>query len=125
MINANGWPGEPGVPLNPERDGAHWIIGWKGKLFVAEWDSTTEDWSWGGGAESAVGVVEVGWGYAGPCLTPTEVEAKVKAAVSEAKTHIYSTFTQKGGYQPTSNRSGPVGPPPNTGSGVRHPKKGS
>jgi len=24
-MSDNGWPGEPGVPLNPERDGWHWV----------------------------------------------------------------------------------------------------
>lgn len=72
-----------GRPQNPERDGPHWIIGWNGKLFVAEWDATGEDWFWAGGDESAVGVVAAGWGYAGPCLTPAEVEARVAAARRE------------------------------------------
>jgi hypothetical protein len=25
MTTTNGWPGVPGVPLNPERDGWHWL----------------------------------------------------------------------------------------------------
>lgn len=62
-----------GRPDNPERDGTHWIIGRKGIAFAAEWDATTGEWAWVGGDER-------GWIYAGPCLTPAEVEAREAAA---------------------------------------------
>ena len=52
-------PNKPGMPLNPERDGWHWIVGWSDKLFVAE----------------PSGMVENGWTYAGPVLTPPEADA--------------------------------------------------
>lgn len=65
-----------GRPENPERDGTHWIIGRTGIAFAAEWDATTGDWAWVGGDER-------GWIYAGPCLTPAEVAARVDAARRE------------------------------------------
>ena len=30
LINAPAWPGVPGVPLNPERHGWHWLL-WEGQ----------------------------------------------------------------------------------------------
>jgi hypothetical protein len=71
------WPDSnaPGVPLNPERDGWHWIVGWSDKLFVAEWDSDQQDYVWFDGGDSPSGIVENGWTYAGQVLTPPEADA--------------------------------------------------
>ena len=73
----SGWPDpdKPGVPLNPERDGWHWIVGWSDKLFVAEWDSDEKDYVWFDGGDAPSGMVENGWTYAGPVLTPAEADA--------------------------------------------------
>jgi hypothetical protein len=79
MSENNGWPGKPGVPMNPERDGWHWIflLGGKDNAQVIEWlgpeigwdetDWTTEDF----GLHAR---------YLGPALTPAEVDARVKEA---------------------------------------------
>jgi hypothetical protein len=71
-----GWPNPdaPGVPLHPERDGWHWIVGWSDKLFVAEWDSDEKDYVWFDGGDDSSGIVENGWTYAGPVLTPSEAD---------------------------------------------------
>ena len=83
MSDNNGWSGKPGVPLNPERDGAHWIslLGGKDNAQVIEWfadamcwdetDWTTEDF----GLHAR---------YLGPCLTPAEVEARIATAHKDA-----------------------------------------
>jgi hypothetical protein len=68
-------PNKPGMPLNPERDGWHWIVGWSDKLFVAEWDSDQQDYVWFDGGDDPSGMVENGWTYAGPVLTPPEADA--------------------------------------------------
>jgi len=72
----SGWPDpdKPGVPLNPERDGWHWIVGWSDKLFVAEWDSDQKDYVWFDGGDDPSGMVENGWTYAGPVPTPAEAD---------------------------------------------------
>jgi hypothetical protein len=77
MSENNGWPGKPGVPMNPERDGWHWIflLGGKDNAQVIEWlgpeigwdetDWTTEDF----GLHAR---------YLGPALTPAEVDARLE-----------------------------------------------
>ena len=77
----NTWPGKPGVPLNPERDGWHWVsmLGGKDNAQAMEWlgpeigwdetDWTTEDF----GLHTR---------YRGPCLTPNEATA-LQARVAE------------------------------------------
>lgn len=89
--NNNGWPdpSRPGVPLHPERDGAHWIVGWSGTLFVAEWVADTDAkfggyFEWAGGDDYPMGMVENGWTYAGPCLTPAEHAAALADARAQA-----------------------------------------
>jgi hypothetical protein len=77
-MSDNGWPGKPGVPLNPERDGWHWVSGiphwWR--VFDDDeaplWQAhhlyfTAEEWSHKK--------------YGGPVLTPAEVETHKHAAV--------------------------------------------
>lgn len=88
--NNNGWPSRPGVPLHPERDGAHWIVGWSGTLFVAEWVADTDAkfggyFEWAGGDDYPMGMVENGWTYAGPCLTPTEHAAALADARAQGR----------------------------------------
>jgi hypothetical protein len=68
-------PDKPGWPLNPERDGWHWIVKWSDKLFVAEWDSDEKDYVWFDSGDTPSGMVENGWTYAGPVLMPAEADA--------------------------------------------------
>ena len=93
MSENNGWPGKPGVPMNPERDGWHWIflLGGKDNAQVIEWlgpeigwdetDWTTEDF----GLHAR---------YLGPCLTPAEVDARVKEAQLNALEELERHFKE-------------------------------
>lgn len=81
----NTWPdpARPGVPLNPERDGWHWVESAEGPVPALWarplwrhcrdfWDQRSPEW-----------MEEQQWRYIGPCLTPAEIDARVKEA--EAK----------------------------------------
>jgi hypothetical protein len=90
--NNNGWPdpARPGVPLNPEWDGWHWVQEpgqdqecalWRAKPFLGadrgSWETkgTEDDWQ----------PYEISnWHYLGPVLTPAEVDARVKEARRDA-----------------------------------------
>ena len=80
MTDNNGWTGKPGVPLNPEVSRWHWFV--RGDFYsLALWhrghftfqDTTVwpEEFS------------QLDMTYAGPCLTPAEVEARIAAAHKE------------------------------------------
>jgi hypothetical protein len=95
MSDNNGWPGKPGVPLNPERDGWHWLVQ-KNAQFP-------EVWEWNAGPLGAVaeyGDQSIGawlegegngqpkemakwYRYLGPALTPAEVVARIATARRE------------------------------------------
>lgn len=89
MSDNNGWPGKPGVPLNPERDGWHCIqepgedpeyAFWRAKPFLGYgrgcWETK--------GTEDDFEPHEVSnWRYLGPALTPAEVDARIAAAHKE------------------------------------------
>jgi hypothetical protein len=86
--NNNGWPGKPGVPLNPERDGWHWLVCplkhdvfprfWRAAgeaqncRWAAKWLYSRNDWN----PKECT--------YLGPALTPAEVEARVAQARRDA-----------------------------------------
>jgi hypothetical protein len=98
-----GWPGKPGVPLNPERDGWHWLVCplkhdvfprfWRAAgeaqncRWTAKWFYSRNDWN----PKECT--------YLAPVLTPAEVEARIatarKDALEEAaqfvETHTYVT----------------------------------
>ncbi len=79
--DANGWPdvSKPGMPLNPERDGWHWLHHPEDLRPIATpWVAEISAWC-SGAAYSPQGVVELGFRYLGPCLTPAEVAALGKA----------------------------------------------
>jgi hypothetical protein len=87
MSDKNGWPGEPGVPLNPEKRAKHWLsVGVRDEPTLFCWVPTTQMWR----------PAEAGWEdeiyppavmarskYEGPCHTPAEVAAR-EAAAAEA-----------------------------------------
>lgn len=77
MTAPNGWPGKPGVPLHPEKDGWHWLLQVNGQY--------PEVWEWASGpAEYGAWCESQGDGqpkeiakwfhYLGPVLTPDEVQ---------------------------------------------------
>jgi hypothetical protein len=96
MTATNGWPGKPGVPLNPEKDGWHWIkpkiSPKRGIQLIDESASRPMPWNivsplshkpaWNGVMEPEHAANA--WQYLGPCLTPAEVEARVKEARRDA-----------------------------------------
>jgi hypothetical protein len=77
----NGWPGKPGVPMNPEKSRWHWVGG------VPCWwqvwdDDDTPQWQ---AAYLYYNPEE--WAdrkYGGPCLTPAEVDARIATARKDA-----------------------------------------
>ena len=93
--NPNGWPfpDKPGVPLNPERDGFHWLMR-KGAAWAEAWrwdpdaDGCGTDYS-GAWAESEgdgqPDEMARWYAYLGPCLTPAEVAAREQAAAEEMR----------------------------------------
>jgi hypothetical protein len=85
MTDANGWPeaSKPGVPLNPDRSGWHWLSR-PGQRSVVRWSSTYQEWWFMGHQHppSAIASPDRGWTYLGPCMTPAEVAAQIAAAVA-------------------------------------------
>jgi hypothetical protein len=87
----NGWPGKPGVPLNPKEDEPHWLSWRDEKPRAVEWDSQSlapvedEDkqgfWRFGDLYGTPEQVAADGWRYLGPCLTPDEAAALQKRVV--------------------------------------------
>ena len=93
MTDQNGWPdaSKPGVPLNPERDGWHWVV-------AADPNVSTESapWRWASGNQHWLPPVDVSgalplnpsrvqWRYLGRCHTPAEVSALIEAARREER----------------------------------------
>ena len=80
----NGWPGKPGVPLNPEQSGWHWIYDKYLGPECALWIAKSCCWQMAG-AEDLFKSDELSiqkWRYLGPCLTPDEATA-LQARVAE------------------------------------------
>ena len=82
----NGWPGKPGVPLNPEKDDWHWVRTPEGELVPYNWVPAFE---------VDLGIWPAQWvydlneywppkdgTYLGPCLTPDQATA-LQARVAE------------------------------------------
>lgn len=72
------WPGKPGVPINADRDGWHWVRSSEGivpALWARPfwrhcrdfWDQRSPEW-----------MEDRGWRYLGPVLTPDETAALQK-----------------------------------------------
>ena len=84
----NGWPGKPGVPLNPERDGWHWMETEHG-LAPWRWKENPESIMWEFGWEVGDGVISSAYfaalgpcTYHNPCITPDQATA-LQARVAE------------------------------------------
>lgn len=84
------WPGDPGVPMHPERDGWHWVVAADPTVSTEAapwwWDASKQHWlppcDVAGGASLRPSRVQ--WSYLGQCLTPTKVAAQVAAQVEAA-----------------------------------------
>jgi hypothetical protein len=71
--NPAGWPGAPGVPLHPERDGWHWL------RYYNDAEPRLRLWDASGGTGWAFGPPHADPGvvtYLEPALTPAEVAAR-------------------------------------------------
>ena len=70
MTATNGWPGKPGVPMHPEKDGRHWVflLG-SDHPQIMEWFSDAMVWADDWTVEACAKHLR----YHGPCLTPDEV----------------------------------------------------
>lgn len=82
---STGWPDaeRPGVPINPEQDGWHFLHHPEDLRPVpTPWDSEHAAWC-SSGMHSPQGVMDLGYNYLGPCLTPAEVAALVEEARRE------------------------------------------
>jgi uncharacterized protein YdbL (DUF1318 family) len=74
-----------GVPLNPERNGWHWLKDdVRAEPVATIWSAELGSWV-SGAAYSPSGVVELGFCYLGPCHTPAEVAALIEAARQEER----------------------------------------
>jgi len=82
MSENNGWPERPGVPLNPERDGWHWLRRRaNGAASVWWWiDGDGDgDFSWYEDDDGDPDFMARQFDYEGPCITPAEHAAALAA----------------------------------------------
>jgi hypothetical protein len=89
MSDNNGWLGKPGVPLNPKKSRYHWVVfpktkHWpQGKIQIGRWCAEEETWE--EISDCSLSPADLAnWRYLGPCLTPAEVDARVKEARRDA-----------------------------------------
>jgi hypothetical protein len=76
----SGWPNplKPGMPLNPEKDGWHWLADPASTQFYfwhrpVKWIGEIKSWLFGG-CVTWREMNETGWRYLGPCLKPAEAD---------------------------------------------------
>lgn len=91
MTTDTGWPGGPGVPLNPERDGWHWLRDNNpGEIVAALWNGPdcthwSNVWDFAGNDEGLdPESVARYYAYVAPCILPAELAAAEAAAAQEA-----------------------------------------
>jgi hypothetical protein len=84
MTTTTGWPGKPGVPLNPEKDGWHWveIIHGISKPRPRLWWSKIDRWKLSDKALISPSEFAERWRYLAPCLTPDQATA-LQARIAE------------------------------------------
>ena len=89
MIDNNGWADQPGVPMNPEQSGFHWVThpadeqSGNGKMMAAYWNGAGLWFYPSLGRE--IEPPEMGvYRYHGPALTPAEVDARIEYARQSA-----------------------------------------
>ena len=90
MSDANGWPdaSKPGRPLNPERDGWHWLCAAVGigAPYPMLWSADGKAWDTGDGWVFCTDpALTERQRYLGPCLLPEEVAAREAAAAAEER----------------------------------------
>jgi len=116
MTATNGWPGKPGVPLNPEKDGWHWQKSFKvgSKLVASFWCASEMVWQDGPMTYVTVGIAAQHH-YLGPCLTPdeaTELQARAVKWAGIVGTLMAERNQLIGALQIAVERSGDLEPRP-------------
>jgi hypothetical protein len=80
----NNWPdpARPGVPMNPERDGWHWVADKDGigKPWVEYWNGR-DSWA---PVSATPNFICWHWRYIAPVITPAEADARVAQARRDA-----------------------------------------
>jgi hypothetical protein len=81
----NNWPDpvRPGVPLNPERDGWHWVQNGKGRPSCQQWKAGMWSISGEGGWTAAQVATLLHLRYIGPCLLPFEITDAERKEISD------------------------------------------
>jgi hypothetical protein len=82
MSDTNTWPDpeRPGVPLNPEQDGWHWLGDASGVAVPIAWTPASSGAYVAGGWEVHPGTLAKTARYLGPVLSPAEVAAAIVLA---------------------------------------------
>ena len=90
MTTNNGWPGKPGVPMNPEEPRYHWVKGCDGENTIVFWRGHGGDTHYENGDLKELDHwsghpmwIAQDWTYLGLCLTPDEAAA-LKARAGQA-----------------------------------------
>ena len=95
MSENNGWPERPGVPMNPGRDGWHWLIDSNHDPYLLNWSADTERWG-GYPGTSPEDLHTVIGGYCDPCLTPAEHAAALAVAYRRGQEEMLTTARAEG-----------------------------
>jgi hypothetical protein len=86
-MSARPWPNpeQPGVPLNPEKNGWHWLTSLHtGKEQPWRWYARGQLWNWNGDTASPTPAsMAKNYSYGGVCHTPAEVVELMKIARQE------------------------------------------
>lgn len=67
-----------GLPENPEMDGWHWLQDSRDFPIPARWVAELHGWA-DSGIHSPQGIIELGFHYLGPCITPADLAAAIQA----------------------------------------------
>jgi hypothetical protein len=91
----NGWPDKPGVPMNSEKDGWHWLRSSNGELIAAKYFAANEngwpEWpTWIGGQSPEIARTARFHAYIGPCLTPDQATA-LQSRIAELEEALATT----------------------------------
>jgi hypothetical protein len=153
MSDNNGWPGKPGVPLNPERDGEGHVWRVDGVMDIHKWVAKKQWYEDQRGFwVTPDQLIADGDEYFGRIVTPAEVEARIatarKDALAEAakrleelhRQHKYNPNTGEGSEHDTGyyralvegagwiralEGKAPTFAPSPTGKHVEHPGNGA
>jgi len=90
-------PEKPGVPLNPETDGRHWLFDPENsKSYPEIWVAEIGSWAVGDAWTPRI-VAEMGLHYLGPVLTPAEADAlkAENARLRAAPTYLKTSYADK------------------------------